>query len=168
MCGIFIFNIHEPAFTGASSNGGGGGGGRIALYHTDENHFSGQMFVHGGYAAQQYGGSGTIYVEDQSNSSQIYRKITADNGGYTDSARILPVQELLLRPWLQSSGTSIRSYSNISVMANGGVWSHHYLRYIFDGSLDTSYISSQHQVNVTLTFPYPTLVSHLHVFPLCR
>jgi hypothetical protein len=54
------------------------------------------MLVHGGYGYQQYGGSGTIYIEDTSNSSRVYRKIVADNGGYTDSARLVALLDFFL------------------------------------------------------------------------
>lgn len=163
--------------------GGGGGGGRIALYHTDENHFSGQMFVHGGYASQQHGGSGTIYTEDRSNISSIYRKITADNNGFTSSARISTTRELSFQHPAGSnyaSVTSLRSYSNVTMTTEGALWRYHYPRstnyydysfyYIFDGALGqgNSYITTRQLTNITLTFPYPTLVSHLHIFPLCR
>ena len=176
-------------FAGASTRGGGGGGGRIALYHTDENHFSGQTLVHGGSAPHQYGGSGTLYVEDQSNVSAIYRTITADNNGFTSSARIHTTRELIFQ--YPSRGryehyddyvrkTSLRSYANVSVATSGAVWRYHApnsayyydygFAYISDGSLarEKSYVTSAQLTNVSLTFPYPTLLSHLHVFPLCR
>ena len=170
-------------FPGASTRGGGGGGGRIALYHTGDNHFSGQLFMHGGYAAQQYGGAGTVYTEDRSNGSEIYRKITADNNGFTSSARVSTTRELGFQHPAGSNyatATSLRSYSNVSMTTDGAVWRYYYPNsnsyydysffYVFDGALGTSksYITSRQVTNVTLTFPYPTMVSHLHICPLCR
>ena len=44
----------KPFITGASTYGGGGGGGRIAIYHNDTNHFTGQYLVNGGEGYAQW------------------------------------------------------------------------------------------------------------------
>lgn len=66
---------------GSATYGGGGGGGRIAIYHNDTNHFTGQYLVNGGEGYLQWGGSGTIFLKDYS-VSPATTSLTTDNGGY--------------------------------------------------------------------------------------
>ena len=66
---------------GAAKYGGGGAGGRIAIYHTDTNHYAGDYIVSGGKGYNQWGGSGTVYRKDLSVSPTV-TQLTTDNGGY--------------------------------------------------------------------------------------
>ena len=66
--------------TGAATYGGGGAGGRIAIYHTDANHYLGKYDVSGGKGYIQWAGSGTVYIKDLSVSPAVTELIT-DNGG---------------------------------------------------------------------------------------
>ena len=65
--------------------GGGGAGGRVAVYHTDQNHFAGQYLVHGGKGYAQRGGAGTMFREDTF-SPTVHRELVVDNGGHEVSA----------------------------------------------------------------------------------
>ena len=47
--------------SGAGNSGGGGGGGRVAIYHTGDNHWTGEYLMHGGYGYQGYAGSGNLF-----------------------------------------------------------------------------------------------------------
>lgn len=78
----FILNINACLlFQGAATYGGGGAGGRIAIYHTHINHYEGDFIVHGGKGYNQWGGSGTIYIEDQ-HEQPSKKYLTTDNGGF--------------------------------------------------------------------------------------
>ena len=67
-------------FLGDAKYGGGGAGGRIAIYHTDQNHYAGRYDVSGGKGYSQWAGSGTVYIKDLSVSPATTQLIT-DNGG---------------------------------------------------------------------------------------
>ena len=71
----------NSTIAGDAVYGGGGGGGRIAVYHTDQNHFAGEYIVHGGKGHLQRGGAGTVFREDTFESPAQIELLT-DNGGY--------------------------------------------------------------------------------------
>ena len=62
--------------------GGAGAGGRIAVYHTDQNHFAGEYIVYGGKGSEQWAGPGTVFREDTF-VTPVHTELTVDNGGHT-------------------------------------------------------------------------------------
>lgn len=109
--------------------------------------------------------------------------------GLTDLMHVCPLLKMLAKGVLKFNSRRIsttlykitkRYFHAVydSVVTNGSVynyysWNTFYsfpLSGLMDGGLGVSqsYITTSQNTNVTLTFPYPTLVSHLHIFPLCR
>lgn len=149
-----------------STNGGGGGGGRMAIYHSRENHFTGEYLVYGGHGLSGYGGSGTVYLEDQTNSTHPVRDLIIDNSGYTKSEQIEESEVLYLAyGWDVSSG--YYTYNNILIVTDVNVYRNNHLYRITDGSRSTGYLSSDKTPIITVTFPHTLYVDHLRVFPLC-
>ena len=96
-------------FTGASTYGGGGAGGRIAIYHNDTNHFTGQYIVNGGKGYSQWGGSGTVFLKDFSVEPPL-TSLTTDNGGFQVLLVLPPLWQKLLSGFpTQSSITNVCS-----------------------------------------------------------
>ena len=152
-----------------SGYSGGGGGGRMAMYHSKENHFTGEYLVHGGYGMSGFGGSGTIYLENQLNTTNPVRDLIIDNNGHTKSEQIEESEELDLI-YHTDATNGFYTKNNILFVSDGVTWhySHYYYLYrIIDGSRSTGYISSSKTPTITLTFPHTLFVDHLKVYPLC-
>ncbi|XP_033745596.1 uncharacterized protein LOC117331111 [Pecten maximus] len=149
----------------ASTQGGGGAGGRIAIVHSQENHFTGEYLIHGGYGREQYGGSGTAYLQDDTNSTHTYRKFIVDNNGHSSSERISSELLSLVSP---SSGTnrSYHTYGNILVESTG---SPRYISHPLSGVTNTGapFISSDRTINVTFTLPDHLYIEQVRVYPYC-
>ena len=78
--------------------GGGGAGGRITVYYNGNYTFIGSYESYGGTSKAERGGAGTVYIENNRNTSHPYRTLRIDNrvtpGG---PSRLLEVQELILK-----------------------------------------------------------------------
>lgn len=75
--------------------GGGGAGGRIAVYYNGNYTFIGSYQSHGGASQAEQGGAGTVYIENNQNSSQPYRILTIDNGVVSSApSRLYEIREL--------------------------------------------------------------------------
>ena len=70
-------NISANGGESGGVNAGGGGGGRIALYHDGTNTLTGQVTTYGG-GATRFGGAGTIYTR---NTTESVGQLRLDNGG---------------------------------------------------------------------------------------
>lgn len=151
-----------------SKYGGGGGGGRIAIYHTGENHFTGEYLIHAGYGLSGYGASGTLYLEDQTNATTYYKHLTVDNGGYTTSDQIEEVEKLdLTKLSTDSNSWGFYTYNNVHIMADNSSSFNSYLGRLTDGSLTSSYYNSISALTITFTLQHVLFVDHLRVFPTC-
>jgi len=133
----------------------------VAIYHYKENHYTGDILVHGGYGYAQYGGSGTAYLQDQS-SSKIYNKLIIDNGGYTSSQTIEEVEKLSLAS--PSGSTSYYTYNNVHVAVDTSYLSSHYISGVTNSGL---FISNKGIATITFSIPHVLFVDHVRVYPYC-
>ena len=147
-----------------SDYSGGGGGGRMAMYHSKENHFTGEYLVHGGYGRSGFGGSGTIYLENQLNATNPVRDLIIDNNGHTKSEQIEESEELDL---IYHAGATSGFYTENNILFVSDYNHYNYLYRIIDGSRSTGYISSSKTPTITVTFPHTLFVDHLKVYPQC-
>ena len=75
--------------------GGGGAGGRIAVYYNGNYTFIGSYQSRGGTSQAERGGAGTVYIENNRNSSQPFRTLRIDNGdGSKTPSRLYEIKEL--------------------------------------------------------------------------
>lgn len=169
------------------ANSGGGGGGRIAIYHTDFNHFTGEYLVHGGSGAYMYGGAGTVYIESQ-NVNPHYHHLRTDNGGYSTSNRIYEVERLNLTgnyfTTTQAPELTFRTHSGINITTDALPHAiHHYssgyydyyspvyaLSHMFSDSkanVNQFYMASAQTATLTIDLPFETYVEYLHIYPYC-
>lgn len=165
------FNTLQNIFSG-STYGGGGGGGRIAIYHTGEDHFTGEYLIHAGYGVSGYGASGTLYLEDQTNATTYYKHLTMDNGGYTTSDQIDEVEKLDLTKLSTDRNTwGFYTYNNVHFMTDNSSsydsYDYSYLGRLTDGSLSSSYYNRISALTITITLQHVLFVDHLRVFPTC-
>ncbi|WAR26294.1 hypothetical protein MAR_011998 [Mya arenaria] len=171
------------------TNGGGGGGGRIAIYHTIENHFTGEYLIYGGKGPYQFGGAGTVYIEDNS-VSPAYRHLRTDNGGRTESNRIYEVERLnLTGKYFSTKGwpdTYFQTYSGINVTSDVRPGTYYAYQsssygYLYHTVWPLSHMFSDKKANVdkwfmaqgqeaTLTFdlPFKTYVEYIMIYPYCN
>ena len=98
------------------ANGGGGAGGRIAIYHRDRNHFTGDYLIHGGKGTYYHGGAGTLYIESQ-NVDPAYRLLRIDNRDLSASNRIYHMERLNLT----ADGLSWRNFPDMLYQSSSGV-----------------------------------------------
>ena len=164
--------------------GGGGAGGRLALYYWGKRTFIGKQEAYGGRSSVEKGGAGTIYVQDDSNSSSIYRKLVIDNGiKSTEPSHVREIQELVLtgnqnnRPYQK---TTYRAPNGVLVSTTGIPYCYrvnaHYPGVCDDGnallenlfvSNSNSYYTSQVSPVVTYQFPIPLYLEYILVYPNC-
>ncbi|XP_060557569.1 uncharacterized protein LOC132717977, partial [Ruditapes philippinarum] len=169
------------------TNGGGGGGGRIAIYHTDQNHFTGKYLVHGGWGTEQYGGPGTVYLESRF-VTPAYRHLTVDNNGHSTSNRIYEVERLNLagnyyttRNYPEmvfhshngvNTTTTARPHSVLHSIPDANYYYPTYpLSHLFTpgkANVNTIYMSHAKQATLTIDLPYKTYVEYLQIFPYCE
>lgn len=165
--------------------GGGGGGGRIAIYHKDLNHYTGDYLIHGGKGVYQYGGAGTIYIESR-NVNPAYRHLITDNNKKTTSNRINEVERLNLTGNYYTNKNypdmffNTHSGVNITTTARPYAYNYVYSSY-YSRTWPLSYLFSDHQANtatfymasaqtatLTMDFPFETYVEYLKVYPYCN
>ena len=117
-----------------------------------------------------YGGSGTLYIEDQTNATSVYKHLTVDNGGYTASDQIQEVEKLdLTKLSLESDTWGFYSYSGIHFNSTTrNTYDYHYLGRLTDGSLSSSYYNHVSSVTITVVLPHVLYVDHLRVYPTCQ
>ena len=169
---------------GAAS--GGGGGGRVAIYHRDNNDFTGEYLVHGGKGTYLYGGAGTVYIEAQNAQPNTHYLLT-DNGGYSSSNRIEEVERLNLtgnyfttnnypeRTFHTHSGINITTdaqpYSVHQYNGYYDYYSHTYpLSHMFSdvsANVNYFYMSLSQTANLTFDLPFPVYVEYLRIYPYC-
>ncbi|KAH3816406.1 hypothetical protein DPMN_117922 [Dreissena polymorpha] len=173
-------------FTGGTY-GGGGGGGRIAIYHKLQNHFTGEYLVFGGKGPYQYGGSGTVYIEDHSGNA-TFRHLRLDNSGNTASNRISEVERLnLTGNYFKTSkfpDKYFQTYSGINISSDVNpetynAYSSYYwyyfrntwpLSHMFtDIQADTStwFMARASQATLTFDLPFKTYVEYIKIYPVC-
>jgi len=166
------------------NTGGGGGGGRIAIYHRDLNHYTGEYLVHGGNGVYQYGGAGTIYIESQ-NLNPAYRHFITDNNQHTTSNRIYEVERLNLtgnyytNTYYPEMFFNTHSGVNITTTARPYAYNHNShsyyqttwpLSYLFsdkEANVGTFYMASGTTATLTLDLPFETYVEYIYVYPYC-
>lgn len=161
----------KPFFnlTTGSINGGGGGGGRIGIYHTGENHFTGEFLIHGGSGTSGYGGSGTLYLEDQTDAASPNKHLTLDNGGYTASDQIEEVEKIdLTKLSWDSTQFGFYSYNDIHIHTDNSSDDIPNLGLLTDGRLSTSYYYPVDDLMITVEIPHLLFVDHVTVYPTCH
>lgn len=171
-------------FTGGT-NGGGGGGGRIAIYHKDLNHFTGDYLIHGGKGVYQYGGAGTIYIESL-NVNPAYRHLITDNNKHTTSNRIYEVERLNLTGNYYTNNyypdMFFNTHSGINITTTARPYAYNLLSsgyysftrplsYLFSdkkANVGTYYMASGSNATLTIDLPFETYVEELRIFPYCN
>ena len=144
--------------------------------------------MYGGKGPYQYGGAGTVYIENR-HVDPHYRHFRTDNGGRTSSNRIAEVERLnLTGNYFSTNGWpddyfQTHSGINVSSSVRPAVY-HHYSSYTYGSLWHTvwpiSHLFSDKAANVrqffmaqaseaTLTFdlPFTTYVEYIKIYPYC-
>lgn len=142
----------------------------MAIYHSGKNHYTGEYIVHGGYGRSGYGSSGTVYLEDQTNGTYLYRELIIDNYGYTGSEQIEEVEQLNLQS-ANGASSNFYTYNYVKMSTDGSTYhtysTIYYLSSVTDGSLSSSFISTSSSLTITLEFQHTLFVDHVKVYPNC-
>ncbi|CAH1775844.1 unnamed protein product, partial [Owenia fusiformis] len=172
-------SIEATGGAGQSDLGGGGGGGRIALYYKGDNYYIGEYIVHGGSSRDQYGGAGTVFIEDRTTPEEPHRTFISDNAGYSSTERIAEVEKLDTRGYgVDSSSQTYYTYGNVKFTTTGNVYSywpyvHHQVWFPFynlvsGAPTDGYYRTTYQNIDIDIEFPYETYVDHVRIYPQCE
>lgn len=107
------------AVTYSSTNGGGGSGGRIAVYF-DSNTFGGTITASGAMVPRFDGGSGTIYLHDQSTNHRLLMVNNVDNDIYTPTVPTIGATVGSMA-WITEPGVSTFEFDEIQLTRKGSL-----------------------------------------------
>ena len=164
---------------------GGGAGGRIAVYYNGSYTFIGSFQSYGGTSGAEWGGAGTVYIENNQNVSHPYRTLRIDNRATPSGpSRLHEIQEINLAgnsadyPYYM---TSYRAPNGVILSTTGTPFcrktaSHDSkicatddskLSNLFKTTSNHYYTQSSSPV-VTYRFPLALYLDYLLVYPHCH
>lgn len=146
------------------------------MYYTGSHYFQGEILVSGGYGLDRRGGAGTVYIEDRSNSTQLYRTLMTKTYKDPDSERIHEVEKLDLRgASVAAVATTYYSYGNVSLSTDGPIYYYdttirQYSSFysIMSGTVSDRYRTTRQDPTISITLPFTTFVDHVRVYPNCE
>ena len=152
----------------------------MAIYHTGHKHYTGTYPTQGGYGQQQYGGAGTVFIEQVSSNTQPQKRtLLIDNNKVTASNRIREVERLPLKYRTQSTDRKeVFTYTGVHIKTTSAGLVTHPSRYhyhyhdlnciIHTCEQDLPYAATHKRAIITLTLPFTTYIDHVRIFPECR
>ena len=150
------------------------------MYYTGDHYYNGQLLTHGGRGNGNYGGAGTMYLAQVSDTAAVRRTLTVDNARLTSSERIAEVERLdLAGNDVSASSTSFTTYGGLRLSTTGPVYvrfgSFHRPIYrpffsIRSGAQNREqyYCSPQKQATIKVELPCLVFVDHVVIYPLCN
>jgi len=117
--------IYSNGDVGASLGAGGGSGGRIAIYYTTNNGFTfdhDHIYTLGGQfgaGIMEYGGPGTVYVEDKTNHTSGYGDLFITNHGNVGRGMDFFAQTYTFNNVSIGSGARVEQKSDTTTLPEG-------------------------------------------------
>lgn len=161
---------------GSQGSGGGGAGGRIAVYYTNNAtvpFYAGVFETYGGgsLSGGTPGASGTTYLEHVTNK---YSSLRVDNRGRKPIRNIIRNEGRRISTSGGSySSTTYTTPSGITVLISAPYYAPWYSRYhfplsrLFDGNLNTRFITLSKRPTLTIDLKRTVFVNHVRIYPAC-